>query len=119
VAQAPSGARIQVGGRRGPRSLPLREAGFYEVRPLGADAGSGQAVAVNVDPGEADLAHLDPAELVAAVTKRAAAAQAALASDATPEDAEQHQLLWWYLLAGLVILLAAETVVANRIRLGT
>ena len=117
VAQAPSGARTQLGGRGGPRSLPLREHGFYQVRPLGGTAGSGRSVAVNVDPAEADLSHMDPAELVAAVTKQGAAAQAAAALDATPEEAEQRQTLWWYLLAAAVILLAAETVVANRLSL--
>jgi aerotolerance regulator-like protein/VWA domain-containing protein len=117
VAQAPSGARTQLGGRGAPHSLPLREHGFYEVRPLGGTAGSGRTVAVNVDPDEADLSHMDPAELVAAVTKQGAAAQAAAALDATPEEAEQRQTLWWYLLAVAVVLLAGETVMANRIRL--
>ena len=117
VAQAPSGARTQLGGRGAPRSLPLREHGFYEVRPLGGTAGSGRTVAVNVDAGEADLSHMDPAELVTAVTKQGAAAQAAAALDATPEEAEQRQTLWWYLLAAAVILLAAETAVANRLSL--
>jgi hypothetical protein len=115
VAQAPSGARTQLGGRTAPRSLPLREHGFYEVRPLGGAAGSGRPVAVNVDAAEADLAHMDPAELVAAVTRNSGAAQGAVASDATPEEAEQRQTLWWYLLAAAVMLLAVETVVANRL----
>jgi hypothetical protein len=119
VAQAPSGARTQLGGRAAPRSLPLREHGFYEIRALGAAGGSGRTVAVNVDAAEADLAHMDPAELVAAVTRHGAAAQAALASDATPEETEQRQALWWYLLAVAVILLAVETVVANRLSLRT
>lgn len=119
VAQAPSGARTQLGGRSGPRSLPLTEHGFYEVRPLGGTAGSGRTIAVNVDPAEADLAHMDPAELVSAVTKQGAAAQAAIASDATPEETEQRQTLWWYLLAAAVMLLAAETVIANRLALRT
>jgi hypothetical protein len=115
VAQSPSGERTQLGGRGAVRSLALREHGFYEVRPLGGAAGSGRAVAVNVDPAEADLSHMDPAELVAAVSKQAAAVQAAAALDATPEEAEQRQTLWWYLLAAAVMLLAAETVVANRL----
>jgi hypothetical protein len=117
VAQAPSGARIQLGGRGGARSLPLREHGFYEVRPLGGTAGSGRTVAVNVDAAEADLSHMDPAELAAAVTRQGAAAQAVAALEATPEEAEQRQALWWYLLAAAVMLLAAETIVANRLRL--
>ena len=117
VAQSPSGARTQLGGRSGARSLPLREHGFYEIRALGGTAGSGRTVAVNVDAAEADLSHLEPSELVAAVTKRGAAAQAAAALDATPEETEQRQALWWYLLAAAVILLAAETVMANRLSL--
>ena len=117
VAQAPSGTRTQLGGRGAPRSLPLREHGFYEVRPLSGTAGSGRTVAVNVDASEADLSHMDPAELVAAVTKQGAAAQAAAALDATPEETEQRQTLWWYLLAAAVVLLAGETVMANRLRL--
>jgi hypothetical protein len=119
VAQSPSGARTQLGGRGAPRSLPLREHGFYEVRPLGGTAGSGRTVAVNVDAAEADLSHMDPSELVAAVTKQGATAQAAAVLDATPEEAEQRQTLWWYLLAGAVIVLAAETVVANRLQPGS
>jgi hypothetical protein len=117
VAQAPSGARTQLGGRSAARSLPLREHGFYEVRPLSGTAGSGRWVAVNVDAAEADLAHMDPAELVAAVTKQGAATQAASAMDATAEEAEQRQTLWWYLLVAAVILLAAETLIANRLSL--
>jgi hypothetical protein len=119
VAQAPSGERTQLGGRTGGRSLALREHGFYELRPLGSAAGSGRAVAVNVDAGEADLSHMDPAELTAAVSKQAGAAQAAAIADATPEETEQRQTLWWYLLAAAVILLAAETVMANRLSLRT
>jgi hypothetical protein len=119
VAQAPSGERTQLGGRTGARSLALREHGFYEVRALGSAAGSGRAIAVNVDAGEADLSHMDPAELTAAVAKHATPASASVVSDATPEEAEQRQTLWWYLLAAAVMLLAAETVLANRLSLRT
>ena len=119
VAQAPSGTRTQLGGRGAPRSLPLREHGFYEIRPLGGAAGSGRTIAVNVDPAEADLSRMDPAELVAAVTRRGAAVQAAAALSATPEEAEQRQTLWWYLLAAAAVLLGVETVVANRLRMQT
>ena len=117
VAQAPSGARVQLGGRSGPRALELREHGFYEIRRLGATAGSGRTVAVNVDPAEADLSRMEPSELTAAVTRQGAAAQAAAFGLAAPEEAEQRQSLWWYLLAVAVGLMALETVMANRIRL--
>jgi hypothetical protein len=119
VAQAPSGERTQLGGRTGMRSLALREHGFYEVRPLAGPAGSGRAIAVNVDAGEADLSHMDPAELTAAVSRQGTTAQAAAPAEVTPEEAEQRQTLWWYLLAAAVILLAAETVWANRLSLRT
>jgi hypothetical protein len=33
----------------------------------------------------------------------------------TREEAERRQGLWWYLLVAGVLLLAAETVIANRL----
>lgn len=117
VAQSPSGERTRVGAGA-VQSLPLREHGFYEIRPLQGTAGSGRTIAVNVDPTEADLSRIDPSELTAAVMKQDAATRAAVGDDATPEEFEQRQSLWWYLLAAAVILLAVETVVGNRLRLG-
>ncbi|OFV93189.1 MAG: hypothetical protein A3G76_15275 [Acidobacteria bacterium RIFCSPLOWO2_12_FULL_65_11] len=97
--------------------VELDEQGFYEVRPAGATTGRPQTLAVNIDPSEADLTPLDPSELVAAVTGRATqAAEAAVApTPLSPADAERRQALWWYLLLAGLALLAAETVISNRL----
>ena len=80
-----------------------------------------QAIAVNIDPAEEDLATIDPAELVAAVTGHAAAARASVLPSAAEaeqidiKEAERKQSFWWYLLVTGLLLLAAETVVSNRL----
>jgi hypothetical protein len=115
---------VTPSGKRVPQSGPLEldEQGVYQIRPAGAaDGFAPQAIAVNIDPAEEDLSTIDPAELVAAVTGRAAAApQSALptASEAEQIDikeAEHKQSFWWYLLVAGLLLLAAETVVSNRL----
>jgi hypothetical protein len=75
------------------------------------------AIAVNIDPVEADLTPLDPAELVASVTGRATQGEpeAAAAEPLTPADHERRQAIWWYLLMAGMLLLAAETVISNRL----
>ena len=96
----------------------MTEQGVYEVRAGGSTTGRPQAIAVNIDPVEADLTPLDPAELVAAVTGHATqeAAEADAAPEAlSPEDSEKRQALWWYLLMAGMLLLAAETVISNRL----
>ncbi|MCC7417968.1 MAG: BatA domain-containing protein [Acidobacteria bacterium] len=118
VIVTPAGDRITQDGETG--LLELDQQGIYEVRrdEGGRDAARPQAIAVNLDPAESDLSPIDPAELVASVTGRAAApaaAAAAAAPEATREDAERRQRLWWYLLTAGMLLLAAEMVVANRL----
>lgn len=117
VVVTPSGQRsTQRAGA--PGLVELDEQGMYQVRAAGAAAsGRPQAIAVNLDPAEADLAPLDPNELVAAVTGRAGPDSAPTAAPVavTPEDAERRQALWWYLLFAGLLLLAAETVIANRL----
>ena len=64
---------------------------------------------------------LDPGELVAAVTGHAAPAAAPAPAENTAFDvkeAEKLQGLWWYLLLAGLLLLAAETVVSNRLSQG-
>jgi len=121
---------VTPAGKRVPQSGPLEldEQGVYDVRPAGgADAFAPQAIAVNIDPAEEDLTPIDPAELVAAVTGHAAAASAGPAGTLpTAEQAEQidikeaerRQSVWWYLLVTGLLLLAAETVVSNRLSQG-
>jgi len=117
VVVTPSGKRVPQSG-----PLELDEQGVYQIRPAGAaDGFAPQAIAVNIDPAEEDLSTIDPAELVAAVTGRAAAAPVSAlptASEAEQIDikeAERKQSFWWYLLVTGLLLLAAETVVSNRL----
>jgi hypothetical protein len=101
-----------------PGLLELTEQGIYEIRAAGSNTGRPQAIAVNIDPVEADLTPLDPAELVASVTGHATqdTAEAGAAAEAlSPEDSEKRQALWWYLLMAGMLLLAAETVISNRL----
>jgi len=119
IVVTPSGDRItQSGAGQGNEGLlELSQQGVYEVRWSGAAAGRPEAIAVNLDPVESDLTPLDPRELVAAVTGRATptSAQPAVAPEMTREEAERRQGLWWYLLMTGLLLLAAETVISNRL----
>jgi hypothetical protein len=123
VVVTPSGQRLtQMPAGEEPNAsgiVELSEQGFYEVRDAGtAAAGRPEAVAVNLDPAESDLAPLDPGELVASVTGHAAQVEpSASAAEATVtlEETERRQSLWWYLLLGGLLLLAAETAIANRL----
>jgi hypothetical protein len=64
---------------------------------------------------------MDPGELVAAVTGHAAPVAALTPAENTGfdiKDAEKQQALWWYLLLAGLLLLAAETLVSNRLSQG-
>lgn len=114
IVITPSGRRVNTSAI-GSGLLELDEQGIYELRSPGPAAGRPDAIAVNLDPAEADLTPLDPAELVAAVTGHATdtTVQAATATEMTPEDAERRQGLWWYLLFAGLLLLSAETALSN------
>jgi len=118
IVITPSGKRVTSNG-----PLELDEQGVYDVRPAGGavEGTPAQAIAVNIDPAEADLTPMDPAELVAAVTGHAAPAAAPTPTENTALDlidAEKQQAIWWYLLLAGLLLLAAETVVSNRLSQG-
>jgi hypothetical protein len=116
ILESPAGRRVRLHPRGSDHLAELHEAGFYELRDAATAIGSGRPIAVNVDPAESDLSHLDPQELIAAVSNRGAdAASAAVAVSASPEDAERRQKIWWYLMAGALLLLAAETLLSNRL----
>jgi aerotolerance regulator-like protein/VWA domain-containing protein len=119
IVVTPSGERItQSGAGTGNQGLlELSQQGVYEVRSAGVAAGRPEAIAVNLDPAESDLTPLDPRELVAAVTGRATptAGGPVAARGMTREEAERRQSLWWYLLMTGLLLLAAETVIANHL----
>jgi hypothetical protein len=96
--------------------LELNEQGVYEIRSGEGTSARPDRIAVNLDPAESDLTPMDPQELVAAVTGRAAAASTLAAPvEITPEEAERRQALWWYLLVAGALVLAAETVVSNHL----
>ena len=116
VALTPSGQRVALSGPGAPRFVELAEQGFYEIRPTGARSGRPFTVAANLDPVESDLTPLDPRELVASAAGRATpdAAQATAAT-VTAEDTERRQAIWWYLLLAGILMLAAETILANRL----
>lgn len=116
VLEAPSGARERVTATGLNHLVTLKEQGFYELRGPSTPTGSGRPIAVNVDPSESDLSHLDPQDVVVAVT--ALNGQRLPGSDgntATPQDQEQRQKIWWYLLLGALLLMAVETALSNRL----
>lgn len=120
VLEAPSGARNRVTANGANHLITLREQGFYELRGPNTPVGSGRPIAVNVDPMEADLSHLDPQDVVAAVTAVDGTHQAG--SDfntVTPHEQEQRQKVWWYLLLVALLLMAAETALSNRLSRAT
>lgn len=114
--ESPTGARERLTAT-GPNHLAtLREQGFYELRGPETPVGSGRPIAVNVDPAESDLSHLDPQDIVVAVT--AVDGQKVAGADldaATPRDQEGRQKLWWYLLFVALVVLAVETAMSNRL----
>ena len=122
VVVTPSNRRItQAAGA--PGLLELDEQGVYEIRTAGASGGRPEAIAVNLDPPESDLTPLDPRELVAAVTGQATPSVAQAPGPSAPgevsvvdeREAERRQAIWWYLLMAGVLILAAETVISNRL----
>jgi hypothetical protein len=117
VVLTPSGDRRSMAAAD--TALELTQQGVYEVRPASASAsGPVERVAVNLDPAESELAPMDPTELVAAVTGRAtqtAAGAAEAPAEISAADAEKQQGLWWYLLIAGLLLLAAETAIANHL----
>ena len=117
VVLTPKGERVTL-DEEGPDVLELTEQGFYEVRPLNKEKDSGTAVVVasNVDLRESDLTAMDPQEVVAAALGHAGRV-AAGEPEAVPTDQAQEgaQRIWWYLLFAGLLLLGAETVVANQV----
>jgi len=112
VVVAPSGARSPL--RPETTAVELTMPGFYEVRP--SAGGPPLAVAaVNVDRAESDLAAMDPEELAAAVTRGGAAEASAVDGGVSPAEEEGGQAIWRYLLGAALVLLAAETVLSNRL----
>jgi len=120
VLDAPSGARERVTATGANHMITLREQGFYELRGRDTPVGAGRPIAVNVDPTESDLSHLDPQDVVVAVTSVNGQHQpGSEINTATPQDQEQRQKVWWYLLLGALLLMGVETMLSNRLSKAT
>jgi hypothetical protein len=120
VLEAPSGARERVTATGANHMITLREQGFYELRGRDTPVGGGRPIAVNVDPTESDLSHLDPQDVVVAVTSVNGQHQpGSEINTATPQDQEQRQKVWWYLLLGALLLMGVETMLSNRLSKAT
>jgi hypothetical protein len=118
LALTPSGQRLTLDDE-GADVLAVEEQGFYEIRNQGRE-GVPQTVASNVDLAESDLTPMDPQELVAAATGLAGGGSAEPAgAPPTQESQERAQRVWWHLLFAGLLLLAAESVLANRFTLRT
>jgi hypothetical protein len=120
VTVTPGGSTTSLPAGEGPRFLRLEEQGFYEIRPPGGDGARPLAVAVNVDPSEADLGSLDVEEVVASIAAGAGDRPVPGGGDARTErlrreDQERRQSLWRLLLMGAFGLLALETLLSNRV----
>ena len=114
VVLTPSARRMAV-DEEGSEVLELAEQGFYEVRGQSGDAVL-NVVASNVDPAESDLTPMDPKEIVAAAVGGSGGEGGAVADvPQTPEAQERTQRLWWYLLMAGILLLAADTIISNRL----
>ena len=113
--RADAGRPAHLARRRRSRVLELAEQGFYEFRAQGRDADAPVVVASNVDLAESDLTPLDPQEIVAAAMGRAGGDSGRAAAPPTDEAQESAQRVWWYLLFAGLLLLGAETIVANRL----
>jgi hypothetical protein len=122
VVSSPSSVKTIIPRSESRALLQLDEHGFYEVRQVGAAARSSAAsLAVNLDTSESDLARLDPEELVASVTFRdsGTAVAAGGSGGETPDAQEGRQGYWWVLLAAAFLLFAIETLLSNRLSLGS
>jgi hypothetical protein len=112
LLSTPSGQRLQAD--HGSTLLRLDEQGTYEVREARAGGATVALHAVNVDASEADLAAMDPREVVSAVTRQSEGRAHAGVMTLPREEQERRQSFWWYLLITAFVLLTTEAVVANR-----
>ncbi|MEJ2237593.1 MAG: BatA domain-containing protein [Gemmatimonadales bacterium] len=116
VVESPTGEREARRVGNNASYVVLDERGFYEVRALAGREDALGSVAVNVDPAESDLTPLDAEELASAVTYRGGRQGGMdLAATLTPVEKERRQGLWWYLLVAVLLILVAETAIANRV----
>ena len=122
--------------------LTLDAQGIWEIRPPGERPSHPMALAVNVDLAESDLSRLDLEEFTGAIggglgnangqnaqgqnadgtdptapapTPDVAAASLDLQADPQATEFEKRQSFWRYLMAAAFLLIASETLLANRL----
>ncbi len=114
IALAPSGTRIETAEDRG--LIELEEQGFYEIRDRASASETAAVLAANLDIAESDLTAIDPRELALSISGGSATSDArGPAEELSPQEQERRQAVWWYLLVAGILLLAVETVLANRL----
>ena len=112
---APSGARVAVETEDG--ALELTEQGFYDVRTQGAAADSATTLASNVDLERIGSGAAGSAGAGGGGGRPRASGELGGLGNGRPSDEAQAQAqrLWWYLLVAGGLLLAAETLLSNRL----
>lgn len=124
VAMGPGGGSVPFDA--GVPLLTVDVPGIWEIRPPGEQPEHPLAVAANVDLAESDLSRLDLEEFAGAVGGEVgeSGTAAGAGGDWLPggegvglrdEELEQRQSLWRFLLAAAFVLMAAETILANRL----
>ncbi len=120
VVLTPGGVDLALPVGESNHYLELAERGFYEIRPPGRSEVRPVAVAVNVDPAEAELTPLDADEVEASLLTgpgnlQDGAGTVQGAEDLRREDRERRQSVWRWLLVGAFALLVLETILSNRL----
>ncbi|MGH7562219.1 MAG: hypothetical protein ACRENB_14500, partial [Gemmatimonadales bacterium] len=110
---SPAGQILRPEGDSAAAAVPLREAGFYELRRDAASAEPAALVAVNPPAAESDPARMDPREILLAARVDSAAARAADELTVSPVAAERRQRIWRLVLFAALVVLAIEVAYAN------
>jgi hypothetical protein len=115
---APNGQRRDLAGAAdgsvAAAALELTDQGFYEIRGSGREAGPVIVAASNVSLVESNLERMDPQDIATAVSGGDPTGSTS-GQDVLPDEAQElAQRVWWYLLFAGILLLIAETVLAQR-----
>ena len=113
ILVSPDGDREPIEVAEGPTWVEFVETGFYEIESRD-DVSRATWVAVNAPLEEADLVPVAPERVVEAVVGVTARDGEATAGAIDEETAERRSELWWPLLILAVLVLGAESVIANR-----
>lgn len=111
VLVTPSGDRRPIERAEGPTWIEFDKAGFYEVESL--EDGRTVTVAVNPSLDESDLVAVAPERVEEAVLG-AGSASGEAASGVDGEEQTRQAEFWWPLILVAVLVLAAESIIANR-----